>query len=255
MAQMTEPEFWDRIARNRIALRASGGAAREIEWEGDDPEALFAALALDAAAIACSVLDIGCGEGRFTRELSGAADRVVGIDLSETAISEAVSGDMPHNLSFVGGDSRRMPFEDAAFGLVCSRRGPVSDSEVLREVRRVMKPGAQLIALMPGESHRIETQEIFGRGMGWPPSRPVRFTVPEMLREAGLELVFFTECYGASYCADIAAFAAHLGSIPVIPDFDPAKDEAMLREVGRKLATPRGIRDTEHMAVFVARKP
>lgn len=252
---MTEPEFWDRIARNRIEARASGGAARELEWEGDDPEALFAALALDAAAAASSVLDVGCGEGRFARELAGAADQVVGIDISETAISEAVSGDQRRNLTFVPGDARAMPFEDAAFDLVCSRRGPIADPEVLNEVRRVMRPGAQLVALMPGESHRIETQEIFGRGLGWPPSRPIRFTAPEMVRDAGLELVFFAECYGASYCSDIAAFAAHLRSIPIIPDFDPAKDGAMLREVERKLATPRGIRDTEHMAVFIARKP
>lgn len=252
---VTDPEFWDTIARRRIDVRNAGKTLRWLEWNGEDPEALFAVLAADAADRASRVLDVGCGEGRFTRELARGSAVVVGLDVSAVAISEARKNLLGENPTFVVGDARKMPFQDAFFDLVCARRGPITDQEVLREVARVMQPGALLIALVPGESHRIETLEIFGRGTGWPPRTPIRFAVPEMLGRNGLELLFFTESYGVGTCADIGSFAAHLQTIPLIPDFDPSEDAALLREVQRKLQTPSGIRDTEHMAVFAARRP
>jgi len=36
-----------------------------------------------------SILDVGCGEGALTRYLVGSADRVVGVDVSSTAIARA----------------------------------------------------------------------------------------------------------------------------------------------------------------------
>lgn len=251
---MSESEFWDTIAQKRIAAHASGSTIRELEWEGDDPEELFMLLALDAAGRAQAALDIGCGEGELTSRLAETAQRAAGIDISEIAIAEAARRRVRPNLSFAAGDARSMPFEDESFDLICSHRGPAADAGVLREIHRVMKSDGQLISLMRGESHRIETQEIFGRGAGWPPAAPVRFTIPDMLGKAGLALAFFAECYGIGYSPNLDAFAAYLGSTPLIPGFDPKQDAALLREVERKLTTSRGIRDTEHMAVFVAVK-
>lgn len=251
---MTDYDYWERVAERRIRLRHSGGANREIVWDEDDPELLFADLIRDSAGRAGAVLDIGCGEGRLARELARSTGLVVGLDVSSVALREALAGGA--EVEYVRADALALPFVDGVFDLVSSRRGPVSGScDALREISRVLAPGGQLVALMIGEAHRIETQEIFGRGINWPPVQPARFAAPERLAGVGLEMIYFAECYATTHYPDIEAFADHLETIPTIPRFDRDKDAALLREVSRKLTTDRGIRDTEHMAVFVARKP
>lgn len=249
---MSEIEFWDNLAKRRIELK-NNGVSRILEWEDDDPKALFLALVKDNASGAV-VLDVGCAEGELCKETAGLAKRVVGIDLSQTAIDEAkISASA--NVEFVHGDAHRLPFSEDTFDLVCSMRGPGSASiEALIEIRRVLKPGGMLIALAIGEAHRIETQEIFGRGVHWPPVKCARFAIPERLESSGLKLDFFSESYGTSYCASLRDFTTQLSTTTIIPDFDPIRDAALLRQVDRMLKTDRGIRDTEHLAVFVAVK-
>ena len=252
---MSETDNWDEIARRRIEVKARGGLNREIEWDGENPEDLFVELARDCAADAGRVLDVGCGEGSMSREIAAIAKQVVGLDISAVALEEAARTSPEGNPCFVRADARRLPFTDGVFDLICSRRGPASGSvQTLSEVRRVMRSGTMFVALAVGESHRIETQEVFGRGVNWPPVKPIRFAIPEQLQATGMELVSFAEYYGSSYYPDIDAYAAVLSCTPLIPNFDPEKDARLLREVQRQLATDRGIRDTEHVAVFVARR-
>lgn len=247
---------WERIAQKRIELRASGGIRRTIEWDECDPELLFADLAQDSAHNASAIIDIGCGEGRLSRSLAQNGRLVMGVDISRVALCEAAAGDPGRKVCYVRADNRRLPFAEGTFDLALCRRGPGCDNvQSLLEVRRILRPGGQLVALITGECHRIETQEVFGRGLYWPPVKPARFAVPERLKEAGLNMIYFTECYATSFYPDIDEFSRQLETIPVIPDFDRRLDAPLLREVSRKLSTDRGIRDTEHMAVFVAVKP
>lgn len=145
--------------------------------------------------------------------------------------------------------------EDEAFDLVYSSASTASEEDVLREAARVLAPDGVLAALAEGESHRIELQEIFGRGRNWPPPKPLRFAIPERLSAVGLELMSLSEYYGTSHCPDLESYAAELAGSTIIPDFDAERDAVLLREVARKLTTERGIRDTQHRVLFVARKP
>jgi ubiquinone/menaquinone biosynthesis C-methylase UbiE len=254
--QLTNTCDWDRIASHRIALKARGGVVRDLEWETEDPEELFAELVSDYAKGASDVLDVGCGEGSTALEIAKLARLVVGVDISQVAVAHAGGKSSESTARFVQADARGLPFADRSFDLVYSRRGPACDSvEVLTEIHRVLKPGAALVALVVGESHRIETQQVFGRGRNWPPVRPVRFDVPDKLESVGLEMIYFTELYGTAYYPNIENYAELLAASQQIPDFDREKDAALLREVARQLTTARGIRDTQHMAVLVATKP
>lgn len=148
-----------------------------------------------------------------------------------------------------------VPSDGGPYDLVCLRceRG-LPETETLAEIAQCLAQDGGVVGIAAGESHRIETQEIFGRGAGWPPAQPARFALPVRLAAAGLELVSFAEYYGVSYCPDIEFLAADLQHSGLIPSFDRVGDALFLREVGRKLTTERGIRDTEHFVVFVARK-
>jgi len=115
-------------------------------------EQALAAVALAQVAPGGEVLDCPCGYGRHALPLAEAGYRVTGLDRSESQLAEAERrrGDAEWP-TLVRGDYRSLPFEeesfDAALCLFSSlgyldRAGDVG---VLRELRRVLRPGAALI--------------------------------------------------------------------------------------------------------------
>ena len=61
-------------------------------------------------------LDIGCGEGRSTRDLASRSDRTVGVDGS-FALARAAA-DAGGDVRYVNADAARLPFADGSFDLV-----------------------------------------------------------------------------------------------------------------------------------------
>ena len=64
------------------------------------------------------VLDAGCGAGYGTAELARVAGRVVGVDVSEEAISFATANYQAPNLRFLRSSCAALPFADHSFDLV-----------------------------------------------------------------------------------------------------------------------------------------
>ena len=102
------------------------------------------------------VLDIGCGRGElvFHSALRGA--RAVGIDYSGTAVAIARQAlashppDVQERAAFALVDARRLTFADASFDIafmtdVVEHLHPQELVSVLRETRRVLKPGGRLV--------------------------------------------------------------------------------------------------------------
>jgi ubiquinone/menaquinone biosynthesis C-methylase UbiE len=121
-----------------------------------DPERTRAE-ALAAASLAqleprAEVLDCPTGFGRHALVLAEEGYRVTALDRSETLLAEAERGrggaEWPR---FVRGDYRELPFEDASFDAVLNLfsslgyLGREGDVGVLREFRRVLRPGRSLI--------------------------------------------------------------------------------------------------------------
>jgi len=227
-----ESEWWDAIT---------------VEWEGDAPEPLFGALVDEYARGVGRILWTGC-----LMLPEAATGDVVALDVSRSAL-EGAAGSAGRYC--VVADARSLPFADGVFDLVCSCPIPgAATPRAFEEIARVLRPGGALLGIVTGEVHRIETQEVFGRGIGWPPAKPVRFAIPEAIGAAGLEVSSFAEYFGAIFYPDIRSFALDLEALPIIPDFDASRDAALIREAQRKLTCERGIRDTEHVAVYAAWK-
>ena len=93
--------------------------ARLLERARKSPSEFFAPLALRPGL---NVLDVGCGTGDFLRLIAAIVSpgTVVGLDLSETMISEAVqrSKDGLTNISFRVGSVLELPFETGKFDRV-----------------------------------------------------------------------------------------------------------------------------------------
>lgn len=96
-------------------------------------------------------LDIGCGDGYFTHQLSRLGADVTGMDLSPVGVEQA-RGRTPSATFIVHDLTQPFPFEDASFDVAwCSEvlEHLFSPYFVLQQIRRVLRPGGRLLATVP----------------------------------------------------------------------------------------------------------
>ncbi len=113
------------------------------------------------AAPACAgkeVLDAGCGAGYGTARLGETARRVVGVDVSESAIGYARSRYARANVEFLVRDLETLDLPDASFDVVVALeaiehlRAPES---FLGHAARILRPGGLLFASTPRAEETI----------------------------------------------------------------------------------------------------
>lgn len=102
------------------------------------------------------VLDIACGEGYGSAMLARAARTVVGVDIAEGAVEHArkVYRDLP-GLSFGQGDAAQIPLADGSVDVVVSFETIEHHdrhAEMLREIRRVLRPDGLLVISSPNRT-------------------------------------------------------------------------------------------------------
>lgn len=101
-----------------------------------------------------SVLDIGCGDGRFTRVLAGLFSKVAGIDVKEHKIKEAADTAKAEGLDidFRTASGQEVPYDDQSFDVVAfsnSLHHMPDPAGALAEASRVLKPGGLLYIMEP----------------------------------------------------------------------------------------------------------
>lgn len=143
--------------------------AKELHFILDRPDAL--------------VLDLCCGTGdlAFALQRKGRA-RVLGADFSHTMLTRARAKAASENgtsaMSFLEADALRLPFADASFHLVTTAfgfRNLANYEQGLREISRVLKPGATLAILefaeppkgLLGDTYRFYTRTVLPKIGGW----------------------------------------------------------------------------------------
>jgi 2-polyprenyl-3-methyl-5-hydroxy-6-metoxy-1,4-benzoquinol methylase len=100
------------------------------------------------------ILDVGCGTGRHSIELSKRGFSVTGIDLSETQLSRArEKAEREHlTINFVNQDARNLPFDkefDAAI-MICEGGFPLMETdemnfEILKSVTKSLREHGEFI--------------------------------------------------------------------------------------------------------------
>jgi SAM-dependent methyltransferase len=90
-------------------------------------------------------LDLGCGEGRFSRDLKAIGHDVVGVDVSPSMVAAAREADP--SIEVHCADAARLPFDDGAFDLVVAfmtLQDIESLDDAVAEAGRVLEPGGRL---------------------------------------------------------------------------------------------------------------
>ncbi|MDX2708378.1 class I SAM-dependent methyltransferase [Streptomyces sp. PA03-6a] len=97
-----------------------------------------------------SVLEIGAGAAQCSRWLAAHGARPVALDLSHRQLQHARRIDDGHSpFPLVQADAGALPFADASFDHACSAYGALpfiaDTAHVMREVRRVLRPGGRWV--------------------------------------------------------------------------------------------------------------
>jgi SAM-dependent methyltransferase len=124
--------------------------AHRDEEEARQQVAFFHRVCGAAESLNGPVLDLACGMGRHIRELQALGYHTIGCDLSQTLLRTGIRENGP--MAVVRADMRRLPFGDGCFAALVNfftSFGYFSEEEenvqVVREMARVLKPGAQLL--------------------------------------------------------------------------------------------------------------
>lgn len=103
-----------------------------------------------------TVVDVGCGEGRFTRFLAQSAAQASGLDINQVSLDRARAKAQEEGIDvdWRQGRAEEMPFADESLDLVVfsnSLHHVAMEHMVaaLREAARVLKPGGDLYVMEP----------------------------------------------------------------------------------------------------------
>ncbi|BBI31863.1 class I SAM-dependent methyltransferase [Cohnella abietis] len=131
-------EIGNFLGENYLNFGFTKGTLQEVDF-------LIEHMDLQADA---SIIDIGCGPGRHSLELSRRGFMTTGVDISSSFIELAQRRAAEENLNatFIVADARRLPLTQSYDGAICLCEGAfglAGDDEghkqILREVHRVLK--------------------------------------------------------------------------------------------------------------------
>jgi SAM-dependent methyltransferase len=141
-------------------------------------------------------LDLGCGEGRLSRDLKAIGHDVVAVDVSPTMVAAAKSADADLDVHLA--DAAALPFDHSAFDLVVAFMSlqDIDDMEAaVAEAARVLEPGGRLCLAVV---HPFSSAGRFAGDDAWSPfvvegSYLGRFRYADNFVRDGLEMTFVSE--------------------------------------------------------------
>jgi SAM-dependent methyltransferase len=138
-----------------------------------------------------SVLDVGCGAGRFCRIAADRGAKVAGLDATP-ALLEIARERIPEG-DFRVGDMEELPWADGSFDLVTGFNSFFIAADMvtaLAEARRVARPGAPVAMSVFGRPEHCQSTAMFKAIAGLMPARPAdagKSAGPALHEEGALE--------------------------------------------------------------------
>lgn len=203
------------------------------------------------------VLDIGCGNGKSTRDAARLASNgsALGVDLSESMLAEArrrADAEGLTNVEFLRADVQVHDFEAASFDIAISRFGSMffNDRPVaFANIASALRPRGRMALLVWQATARNEwimvARETLAAGRDLPMPLPGMpgpaaladpVDVEALLTSVGFEAVEFTEFVEPLWFgADAEAAYAFLGDIGIVKGLSDGLDEVTRAEAHDKL--------------------
>ncbi|HEL1649252.1 TPA: methyltransferase domain-containing protein [Streptococcus suis] len=105
----------------------------------------------------CSILDIGCGEGFYSRKLAEKMDLdILAFDISKDSILLAARTDSTKSVKWFVGELTKLPIQDKTIDGILDIFSPAN----YQEFARVLKAGGAILKLVPGPNHLKELRHL-----------------------------------------------------------------------------------------------
>jgi SAM-dependent methyltransferase len=207
-----------------------------------------------------TVLDVGCGTAHIIAELTRRTSNVffVGLDVSSAMVKIArgnCKGKMETGI--VRGDGFSLPFKDGSFQVVLNRLAECSATEICR----VLKSGGTFFEFRLGPESSKEILSLFPdryeEGAFFFPKNPRRWK-REAVKERqgfGFSEIRLNDYKGKSYYPSVKGLMDLVEMVPLVKDFDRAKDREKFERFSKKYKNRKGIPITYHFFILEATKP
>jgi ubiquinone/menaquinone biosynthesis C-methylase UbiE len=216
-----------------------------------------------------TLLDIGCGPGRFLLylRLGGHTGRLLGLDQSAAMLAEGAAAANAAGVAFgwLRGDACAMPFRAGVAQRVVTRHMLYHVPDIpraLAECARVLRPDGQFLATTNARSSLPRIDALLDDlarafSLPTPPNIAAPFCIenaPEQLRAAGFE-VRETRIANALIFSTPEPIVAYAASI--LPTSDPRlraeQERWLLAEARQRLSALGGVwRDPKDVGIYVA---
>jgi SAM-dependent methyltransferase len=140
-------------------------AARQAIWSWREPPLDFACWALGLVSLDGNelVVDVGCGDGQYLRELvrRGHRGHLVGIDVSAGMLAQ-----VPARASRLVANAQALPLAGAVADLTLAMHmlyHVLGKQTAAGELRRVTKPAGRLVVALPGQHSLCELHQLVDR--------------------------------------------------------------------------------------------
>lgn len=245
-------DFYDKVAKKFGNYTTP---ARYIqEFTSGEPEKIFKEKLLELSGKEKTVLDSGCGDGRFTLEIAPHYKKVIGNDISKLMLEAAVKLQEEKeitNVEFIEKPTNDLDFPQNSFDVIYARRSETN----YQLFYKMLKPEGYFLAIDIGEKDTMDLKKIFGRGQnfgGFDESRMEREIIDT--RNAGFEIIYAEEFYYNEYYLSYDDLDIFLQGVPIFKDYDSTEDRAHLEEYVKKFQKEKGIDLPRHRIVLVAKK-
>lgn len=105
-----------------------------------------------------TLLDLGCGEGYFTRGIASdfPDTEIYAVDIAKAGVAMAAKSakELP-NITHIVASNFDLPIQDQSMDVILRIMAPSKDAEL----QRVLKPDGKLLVVIPGEQHLIELRK------------------------------------------------------------------------------------------------
>lgn len=247
--------FYDKVAKKFGGYAFSRNKPKySSEYSEGNPEEIFKEKLLKFAKSNFIALDVGCGDGKFTFEVSKYFSFIHGIDTSKELLSIAESKKRTlkiTNLEFSLKDASKISFLDESFDIIFCRRGP----SFYKEYYRLLKQSGYYLEIGIGEKDCVELKKVFDRGQGYGAWNEPRLDKDKKeFAQLGFKIIFAKTISYNEYYDSIREMDRFLQGVPIFEDFDFDKDRNNLEAYCKKFETPKGILLPRQRVVYVVQK-